>query len=152
MRVTAYAHGVVRDGDGPAAVGGLVMDEAGTVRAQVSERIGITSDEVAMLHAVRAVLEAARDAGATHLDVRVDSPFVVRALTGGGQSEVPGLTSLLDIVENGLRGFDVWTVEELPREENQAAVDLARAALEAPVETVPPEPLPPASPPEEHAP
>ena len=152
MRVTGYAHGAVRDGDGPAAVGGLVVDEAGTVRARVSERIGITSDEVAMLHAVRAVLEAARDAGATHLDICIDSPFVVRVLTGGGQSEVPGLTSLLDIVENGLRGFDVWTVEELPREANRAAVHLAQAALDAPQGMPPPEPLPPASSPEEHAP
>ncbi len=152
MRVTGYAHGAVQGESGPAAIGGLVVDDAGTVRAQVSQRIGIASGEIAMLHAARAVLEAARDAGATELDLRIDSPFVVRALTGGGTLEEPGLTHVIDGLENVVHHFDELRVTEVQPEENQAAVRLAREALAAPVEMPPPEPLPPASSPQEHAP
>ena len=149
MRATCYAHGAVDADGGAAAVAGVIVGEDGTERARFARRIGMASEDAAMLHAARATLDEARDAGVTAVDLVIDSAFVVRALTGGGTLEEPGLTHVIDGLENVVHHFDELRVTEVRPEENQAAVRLAREALAAPVEMPPPEPLPPAMPPEE---
>jgi ribonuclease HI len=151
MRATCAAHGAVAADSGRAAVGGLVADESGVVRAQVSQSIGLASEAEAQLHAARAVLEAARDAGATDIILRIDAPWLVRALTTGELTEAPGLVARLDTVRNLLRGFDTGTVEVASPEQSSAAAALAQAALAAPVVLPPPEPLPPAASPDDPA-
>ena len=145
MRATCFAHGAVAADSGRAAVGGLVAHESGAVRAQVSQNIGLASEAEVQIHAARAVLEAARDAGATDVTLQIDAPWLVRALTAEERTEAPGLVARLDTVRNLLRGFDTGTVEATSPEQSSAAAALAEAALAAPVVLPPPEPLPPAS-------
>ena len=149
MRATCYAHGAVDADSGAAAVAGVVVDEASTERVRFSRRIGILSENAAMLYAARATLDEARDAGVSEVDLVIDSAFVVRALTGGGTLEEPGLTHIIDGLENLVHHFDELRVREVRPEENEAAVRLAREALAEPAEMPPPEPLPPATPPED---
>ena len=149
MRATCYAHGAVDADSGAAAVACVIVDEAGTERVRFSRRIGILSENAAMLYAARAALDEARDAGVSEVDLVIDSAFVVRALTGGGTLEEPGLTHIIDGLENLVHHFDELRVREVRPEENEAAVRLAREALAEPAEMPPSEPLPPATPPED---
>ena len=132
MRAVCFAHGACRGDPGPAAVGGLVRGEDGGTLARVSQRIGITGADVAAGHAARAVLERARDAGATDVELRTDSALVARQLTGPHALEDPALVPLIDTVRNVLAGFDAWTVRQVSPDENQDAVRLAEASLDAP--------------------
>jgi ribonuclease HI len=129
MRAICFAHGACHGDPGPAAVGGVVLAGHGGTLAQVSERIGITSPDVAAGHAARAVLERARDAGTADIELRTDSAFVVRQLTGPQALEDAGLVPLIDTVRNVLAGFDAWTVQQIAPDEDLDAVRLADAAL-----------------------
>ena len=100
--------------------------------AIVSERIGVTTNNVAEYRALLAGLEAAAPFGAQRVRVRADSKLVVEQVKGTWKVKQPHLRPLLEEARKLLAGYQEVDVQHVPRAENAAADALVNAALDAP--------------------
>ena len=131
--VLIYSDGGARGNPGPAAIGAVVLDPATnppTRLATVSERIGVTTNNVAEYRAVIAALEAARSFTARTVRVRCDSMLVIRQLEGAWRVKQPHLRPLHAQASALLRHYEVVDLAHVPREQNVDADLLVNAALD----------------------
>ena len=131
--VLIYSDGGARGNPGPAAIGAVVFDPATdppTRLATVSERIGVTTNNVAEYRAVIAALEAARHYHARTVRIRCDSMLVVRQLQGAWRVKQPHLRPLHEQARALLADYEVVDLAHVPRESNADADLLVNAALD----------------------
>ncbi|MEE6262210.1 bifunctional RNase H/acid phosphatase [Plantactinospora sonchi] len=137
-RVVVEADGGARGNPGPAGYGAVVRDaDTGEVLAERSESIGVATNNVAEYQGLIAGLEAAREAGATGVEVRMDSKLVVEQMAGRWQIKNAGLRPLAAQAAGLVRRFDAVTYTWIPRERNRHADALANAAMDLAAGKVP---------------
>ncbi len=125
-----YCDGASRGNPGPAAMGALVIDPAGRVRHEVSERLGVATNNVAEYRGLIAGLEAALALGARRVEVRMDSELIVRQAIGRYKVKNPGLIPLHNRLLALRSRFDEVVFRHVPRTENRRADALANRALD----------------------
>lgn len=133
-RLLVTCDGGARGNPGPAAIGAVVYDpstEPPTRLAAVSERIGVTTNNVAEYRALIAGLEAARRFPARRMSVRADSLLVVRQIEGTWRVKQAHLQPLVDEARALLRAYEHVDLAHVPREQNVEADALVNAALDA---------------------
>jgi ribonuclease HI len=130
-RHVLHCDGAARGNPGPAAIG-AVLFAPGRVEpvAALSERIGRATNNEAEYRALIAGLQAALEAGVTRLQVRLDSELLVHQMTGTYRVKAPGLKPLHREAETLVRRFASVAFEQVPRERNAIADELANAALD----------------------
>ena len=107
----------------------MLFGPEGEIVAEVSEAIGVTTNNVAEYRALIAGLECARDLRVERVAVRLDSQLLVRQVLGEYRVRAPGLKPLFRRAVELIEGFDL-TVSHVPREENTVADALANDALD----------------------
>jgi ribonuclease HI len=133
--ILVYCDGGSRGNPGPSAIGAVVWDtsiEPHRRLAAVSERIGVTTNNVAEYRALIAGLEAAAPFRARRVRVRADSKLVVEQVKGTWKVKQPHLRPLLEAARKLLSGYDEVDLQHVPRAENTEADALVNAALDAP--------------------
>ena len=125
-----YADGASRGNPGPAALGAVVIDPTGVVRHEASERLGITTNNVAEYRGLIAGLEGALALGAKRVEARLDSELVVRQAIGRYRVRNPGLIPYHNRVLALRSQFDEVVFRHVPRELNRHADALANRALD----------------------
>jgi ribonuclease HI len=133
--VLVSCDGGARGNPGPAAIGALVVDptvDPPARLATVSERIGVTTNNVAEYRAVIAGLEAARPYAARVLHLRADSMLVIRQLEGAWRVKQAHLRPLHQRAKALLAQYEVVDLAHVPREQNTDADLLVNAALDQP--------------------
>lgn len=127
-----HCDGAARGNPGPAAIGAILF-APGRVEpvVAVSERIGPATNNVAEYRALIAGLQAARAVGVSRLVVRSDSELLVRQMTGRYRVRAAGLKPLHREAAGLVQQFAAVVFEEVPRERNSLADELANAALDA---------------------
>ena len=131
--VIVFADGGSRGNPGPSAIGAVVIDPSTTPPtrlAAVSERIGVTTNNVAEYKALLLGLELARDLGAEEIEVINDSELVARQIGGEYKVKHAGLKPLFIESMRALREFDSWAVRSVRREQNERADELVNEALD----------------------
>jgi ribonuclease HI len=131
--VTIYSDGGARGNPGPAAIGALVVDpttDPPTRLATVSERIGVTTNNVAEYRALIAGLHAARPFDARLVHVRADSLLVIRQLEGVWRVKQSHLRPLHAEAKSLLADYEAVDLAHVPREQNTDADLLVNAALD----------------------
>ena len=131
MRLTLHCDGGSRGNPGPAGVGVVLTDDAGEVVGEVSEVIGIATNNVAEYEAVIRGLARALELGATEVDLIGDSELIAKQITGDYKVKHEDMKPLHAAVLAALRGFDDWTVRTVPRAQNADADALVNQALDA---------------------
>ena len=129
MRLTINVDGGARGNPGPAAIGVVVRDADGAVLEEVSEAIGVSTNNVAEYRALLRGVAAARELGAVELEIIGDSELVARQLTGQYRVKNAALKSLRERVLHALNGVR-WTIRTVPRAQNSRADELVNAALD----------------------
>ena len=133
--VLIFFDGGSRGNPGPAAVGALVLDPStdppGRL-ATVSERIGVTTNNVAEYQALIAGLEAACSTPARAAKVRGDSKLVIEQLAGRWKVKQPHLQPLHARARALLDAYDDVDLAHVRREQNTEADALVNAALDLP--------------------
>jgi ribonuclease HI len=126
-----HSDGAARGNPGPAAIG-AVLFAPGKLEpvAVVSEAIGRATNNEAEYRALLAGLEAALEAGVSHLVVRLDSQLLVQQAAGNYRVKAPGLKPLFARLRVLMGRFASISFEHVPRERNTLADDLANAALD----------------------
>ncbi len=131
MKVVVHVDGGARGNPGPAAIGAVISDAGGTVLDEVSETIGVATNNVAEYRGLLAGLERARALGATELEIVNDSELVARQLTGAYKVKHPAMKPLHAEATAALRGFERWSIRTVPRARNARADELVNQALDA---------------------
>lgn len=101
------------------------------VVAEISERIGEATNNVAEYRALIAGINRAAELGATELELIGDSELVVRQVRGEYKVKNPGIKPLHAEVIEALDRFESWSIEHVRREENAEADALVNQALDA---------------------
>lgn len=125
-----YTDGASRGNPGPAAIGAVVIDPTAAVRHEVSEAIGVATNNVAEYRALVAGLEAALALGARRVEVRMDSELIVRQAIGRYRVRNPGLIPYHNRVLALRSRFDEVVFRHVPRAQNRLADALCNQALD----------------------
>jgi ribonuclease HI/probable phosphoglycerate mutase len=133
--VVVRTDGAARGNPGPAAAGAVVeaLDGHGRARrlAEISEALGVTTNNVAEYVALVLALEEAARLGAAEVELFLDSQLIVEQLHGRYRVRDQKLIPLHRAVMSRLSGFRRWTARHVPRAQNTAADALANAALDS---------------------
>jgi ribonuclease HI len=132
-RVVLYCDGGARGNPGPAAIGAVLIDpetDPPARLATVSERIGVTTNNVAEYRSLIAGLEAARAFPSPAITVKADSQLVVRQLQGRYRVKQAHLRPLFEQAQALLAHYDDVELVHVPREQNVEADALVNAALD----------------------
>ncbi len=130
-RHVLHCDGAARGNPGPAAIGAILF-APGRLEpvVAISEAIGRATNNEAEYRALIAGLQAALEAGVTHLLVRLDSELLVHQMDGSFRVKAPGLKPLAGEAAGLVRRFASVVFEQVPRERNTIADELANAALD----------------------
>ncbi|GEL19926.1 hypothetical protein PA7_37630 [Pseudonocardia asaccharolytica DSM 44247 = NBRC 16224] len=132
MKVIVEADGGARGNPGPAGYGAVVLDAAtDEVVAQRQGYLGIATNNVAEYRGLIAGLQAARELGATDVEVRMDSKLVVEQMSGRWRIKHPGLQPLAAEAAALVRELGGVRFGWVPRARNGRADALANKAMDA---------------------
>lgn len=127
-----YSDGASRGNPGRAAIGAALYrleDGRASLVAQVSESIGLATNNVAEYKALIEGLKLAQRHAPDRLTVRADSQLLIRQLEGRYRVKNPALQAL-HRQASGLLEKIPHKLEHIPREQNVVADALANAALD----------------------
>lgn len=127
----SFTDGGSRSNPGPAAIGAVLYDPSGSVVEEISEFIGIASNNVAEYKALIAVLQSATKHGVQRISCHLDSELLVRQLNGQYKVKSEDMKPLFMEVLRLSRNFSTIRYIHVRREQNAAADRLVNAALDA---------------------
>jgi ribonuclease HI len=130
-RCTVYTDGGARGNPGPAAAGGVILALDGTVLDEVTEYLGVATNNVAEYQALILTLRRTLELGCRRVDVKLDSELVVKQINGDYRVKDQKMIPLHAEVRRLLAQFDDRTVAHVRREENRHADKLVNDVLDA---------------------
>ena len=122
--------GASRGNPGPAAIGVTLKDESGVLVAEISEKIGQTTNNQAEYRALIAGLKQCKILGAKEVFVRSDSELMVRQVLGIYRVKKEELRPLHAEVRKLAGSLTLFKISNIPREQNSEADKLANKALD----------------------
>jgi ribonuclease HI len=131
LNCAVYTDGGARGNPGPAAAGGVILAQDGTLVEELSEFLGVATNNVAEYQALAMTLRRAKELGFEQVTVHMDSELIVRQLNGIYRVKDPKMLELYAQVRKLLREFSDWKVVHVPRAENKHADELVNAVLDA---------------------
>lgn len=137
MLYTLYADGGSRGNPGPAGAGAVVFDNIGKRIVEVSDYLGVATNNVAEYEAIIRGLKkllAEFHEGYFHtvdVLVRMDSKLVIEQMKGAYKVKHPNLIPRYMEAKNVIaRNFGKVSFEHVPRERNKDADELANRAMD----------------------
>ncbi len=129
--VQLYADGGSRGNPGPSALGYVMYDEDKSVLNRGSKYLGITTNNQAEYHALKAGLEWCKEKHVKKIDVFMDSLLVVNQMKGVFKVRNRDLWPLHDAIKKLTSNFEQISFSHVPRELNKAADAEVNKALDA---------------------
>ncbi len=127
--VTVYIDGASRGNPGPSSIG-VVIQRSGKTIKEISERIGVTTNNVAEYTALIRALETLRSLHILEAHIHSDSELLVRQISGRYRVKMPHLIPLYQKVQKLWGDFSEISLVHVPREKNKKADALANQALD----------------------
>lgn len=128
--VTAHCDGGSRGNPGPAGFGVQVEDARGKVLAELSEYLGIKTNNFAEYSALLAALRFALEHGHRCLRVVADSELMVKQMKGQYRVNSPELRPLYEQAKSLVRQLGRFEIQHVLREKNRNADKLANLAMD----------------------
>lgn len=129
-KLIIYTDGGARGNPGPAGIGAAIYDEHKKMVAEVSEYLGVATNNQAEYKALIAAFRKAADLGAKELDCYLDSELVVKQLKGEYRVKDKDLAKLFLDIHNLSLSFKHISYTHIPRERNKEADRLANEAMD----------------------
>jgi len=130
-RCTIYTDGGARGNPGPAAAAGVILAHDGTLVEEITEFLGVTTNNVAEYRALALTLRRVLELGYLKVAVKLDSELVVKQLNGLYRVKDQKMAALHADVRRLLARFDERSVEHVRRHDNKHADKLVNAVLDA---------------------
>jgi ribonuclease HI len=128
--LVAHVDGGARGNPGPSGYGVFIQDSQKHPVAELSEYLGIQTNNFAEYSGLLAALRYARDNGHKALEIVSDSELMVRQLNGQYKVKSELLKPLYEQARAMIRGLDWFKVRHVRREFNKDADRLANEAMD----------------------
>ena len=128
--LVAHVDGGARGNPGPAGYGVVIRDASGGKLAELSEYLGIQTNNYAEYRGLIAALEYALTHNHDALRVLADSELMVRQMKGLYKVRSPGLRPLFERAQELIRRLKWFEIEHVRREQNRDADRLANKAMD----------------------
>jgi len=129
--IKANIDGGARGNPGPAAYGVIVRDAKGEVIAELSDYLGIHTNNYAEYSGLLAALDFAVREKHSSLKVLSDSELLVRQMQGRYKVRSPGLIDLYDRARALVRKLEHFSIEHVLRQHNREADSLVNQVLDS---------------------
>src|SRR5215469_503906 len=126
-----YSDGGARGNPGPAAAGVVIIADDGHVVVEMSEYLGVATNNVAEYRALLLGLQRALDDGYRRLGVCIASELIVRQRNGRYRVKDAKIIPLLARARRLMGQFEDVHVTHVRRDQNHHADKLVNAALDA---------------------
>src|SRR5665213_2753110 len=127
--ITAHCDGGARGNPGPAGFGAVIQDADGHVLAELSEFLGIQTNNFAEYSGLLAVLDFALKHDHRRLRVVSDSELMVKQIQGAYKVKSPGLKPLYDEARKRIARLEAFEIAHALRHKNKDADRLANQAM-----------------------
>jgi probable phosphoglycerate mutase len=128
--IHAHCDGGSRGNPGPAGYGALVTDAQGRTLAELSQFLGIKTNNFAEYSGLLAVLDYALANGHKRLKVVSDSELMVKQIQGKYKVNSPDLKPLWQEARNRIAKLDGFEISHALRHKNKEADALANQAMD----------------------
>ena len=128
--VTAHCDGGARGNPGPSGYGAVLTGANGEPLAELSEFLGIRTNNYAEYSGLLAVLEYALDHNLLRLRVVSDSELMVKQIQGKYRVNSPDLKPLWQEAKNRIARLDAFEISHALRHKNKDADRLANQAMD----------------------
>ena len=129
--IKANVDGGARGNPGPAAYGVVVRDARGKIIAELSEYLGLQTNNFAEYSGLLAALEYAVREKRPALKVISDSELMVKQMKGQYKVKNPGLLELYTRARSLVRKLEHFSIEHVLREQNRDADHLVNHVLDS---------------------
>jgi ribonuclease HI len=130
MHLNVYTDGASRGNPGHAAIGVVIQDDTSRLLKEISEYIGINTNNYAEYQAVLRALEEVKNLNADAVTLFSDSELICRQLTGKYKVKSNNIRPLFAAVISIASTFKSFSVTHIRREFNTHADKLANMALD----------------------
>ncbi len=128
--INAHCDGGARGNPGPAGFGALIQDDQGMVLAELSEFLGIRTNNYAEYSGLLACLQYALDHHHPRLRVVSDSELMVKQIQGKYKVNSPDLKPLWQEAKNRIAKLEAFEISHALRHKNKDADRLANEAMD----------------------
>ncbi len=128
--ISAHCDGGARGNPGPSGFGALIQDADGAVLAELSEFLGIQTNNFAEYSGLLAVLDYALTHNHRRLRVVSDSELMVKQIQGKYQVKSPILRPLYDRARKKIAQLEAFEIAHALRHKNKDADRLANQAMD----------------------
>ena len=129
--ITAYFDGGSRSNPGPAGYGVFIVDDQGTMLAELHGALGVATNNVAEYRGLIAALEWAIANDITAITVKGDSLLIVEQMRGNYKVKNEGLKPLYHQARMLVMQIGNVKFEHVPREKNKDADRLSNVGMDA---------------------
>ncbi len=129
-RIIAHIDGGARGNPGPAGYGAAISDSAGRRIAELSDYLGVQTNNCAEYSALLAALEYAVQHGHKALEVVSDSELLVKQMRGEYKVRNETLQQMAHEARELIGKLDSFEVRHVRREQNREADRLANQAMD----------------------
>ncbi len=128
--INAHCDGGARGNPGPAGYGALIQDDQGMVLAELSEFLGIRTNNYAEYSGLLGCLQYALDHHHPRLRVISDSELMVKQIQGKYKVNSPDLKPLWQEARNRIAKLEAFEISHALRHKNKDADRLANEAMD----------------------
>jgi ribonuclease HI len=128
--ISAHCDGGARGNPGPAGYGALIQDHQGMVLAELSEFLGIRTNNYAEYSGLLGCLQYALDHHHPRLRVVSDSELMVKQIQGKYQVKSPDLKPLYEEAKRRIARLEAFEITHALRHKNKDADRLANEAMD----------------------
>jgi probable phosphoglycerate mutase len=128
--ISGHCDGGARGNPGPAGYGALIQGPDGSVIAELSEFLGIKTNNYAEYSGLLGCLQYALDHGHRRLRMVSDSELMVKQIQGKYQVKSPDLKPLYDEAKRRIAKLDGFEISHALRHKNKDADRLANEAMD----------------------
>lgn len=125
-----YTDGASRGNPGPSAAGGVIYNDADEMFIEISEYLGIQTNNFAEYMSLVLTLRKAIELGVKNVVVFMDSSLVVNQVNGVWKINNTVLRELNNQVQKMKTEFETFKISHVFRESNKVADKLANRALD----------------------
>ena len=129
-KLIIFTDGGSRGNPGPAGSGAIIYDTNKKVIAEISEFLGVTTNNQAEYRAILAAIKKAVALGASEAEFYMDSELAVKQLNREYKVKNKDLAPLFLAIYNLTLSFKKITFTHIPRERNKEADRLANEAMD----------------------
>ncbi|NYF78266.1 ribonuclease HI family protein [Granulicella arctica] len=128
--IHAHCDGGARGNPGPSGYGALIQDNNGAVLAELSEFLGMRTNNYAEYSGLLGCLQYALDHNHPRLKVVSDSELMVKQIQGKYQVKSPDLKPLYEEAKRRIAKLDGFEISHALRHKNKDADRLANEAMD----------------------